>query len=126
MTEELLKILKETPGINDWRVNTSETKTHEAFFVKRKLETLRATETESAAVTVFVDHEERRGDSSFSVTPAMTEEEIKHKAEKARSRALLISNEPFILPDPGTFEGTLPDGLSAGIARRLRRRSLRG
>ena len=94
MTEELLKILKETPGINDWRVNTSETKTHEAFFVKRKLETLRATETESAAVTVFVDHEERRGDSSFSVTPAMTEEEIKLDDDAKAAAAAAEANEP--------------------------------
>ncbi len=112
MMENLLKIMKAAPGIDDWRVNLTETRSHEAFFVKRRLETLRATDTASASVTVFVDHGGYRGDSSFSLTPAMTEEEIGEKLEKARARALLVKNQPYTLPEAGSLEGVLPDGLS--------------
>ena len=95
---DIVKLLKENKDITDFKVNSTVSETYENFYVKGTLETVRATSTEDAIVTVYVDGEDVKGDSSFSVYASMTEEEVAKKIEAAAKRAKLVKNKPYDIP----------------------------
>ena len=95
---DIVKLLKENKDITDYKVNSLFTESYEAFYVKGKLETVRATSTEDATVTVYVDGDGVKGDSSFSVYASMTEEEVAKKIASASKRARLVKNKPYDIP----------------------------
>ncbi len=98
-------------GLSDWRVAEREKQSYELFFVHEKLETVRSTDAHDCSVTVYVDHDGARGDSSFAVSPAMTEAQLKAKIDSAAARAKLVFNQPYELPGGGTLQKTLPSDL---------------
>ena len=67
MTNKVINILKSTSGISDWRVNTVRTESTELFFVHKNLETVRSTDTTDIKATVYVLHDGRLGEATFSV-----------------------------------------------------------
>ena len=121
---DLAELLKEY-GLDGWKVTETKTTSYELFFVHEKLETVRATDTLSAAVTVYVDHDGKLGDASFNLSNAYEAEEIREKIGQAAKRALLVFNEPYTLPEAGKSEETVetnldafePKDLAARIAR---------
>ena len=68
-----VRTLLASASLSGWRVAEKEKQSYELFFVHEKLETVRATDSHDCSVTVYVDHDGARGDSSFAVSPAMTE-----------------------------------------------------
>ena len=92
-------------GVSDYRINTTKTESSELFFVHKSLETVRSTDTTDIKVTVFLAHDGKLGDVSFSVYPSYTDEDIKAEIEKAKKRAALIFNESYELPsgETGSF-----------------------
>ena len=92
-------------GVSDYRINTTKTESSELFFVHKSLETVRSTDTTDIKVTVFLAHDGKLGDVSFSVYPSYTDEDIKAEIEKAKKRAALIFNESYELPanEEGSF-----------------------
>lgn len=105
------RLLEQNNDLSGWRVNETATKSYELFFVHRKLETVRATDTVTTNVTVYVDHDGKKGDSSFAVSTAMTESDIKQKIETAVRRAKLVYNEPYELPEGGEETAELPSNM---------------
>ncbi|MBP5311696.1 MAG: hypothetical protein J6112_02550 [Clostridia bacterium] len=105
-------ILDKAQGLKGYRITGAETNSYELFFVHRNLETVRSTDTVSADVTVYVEHDGKIGESSFHVYKSMTDEDIAAKIETAKSRALLMSNEPYELAPAGTLEAELPTDLN--------------
>lgn len=95
---DIVKLLKQNKDITDFKVNSTYSETYENFYVKGKLETVRATSTEDAVVTVYVDGENVKGDSSFSVYASMTEEEVVKRIDSAAKRAKLVKNKPYDIP----------------------------
>ncbi len=95
---DIVKLLRQNKDITDFKVNSLFTESYENFFVLGKLETVRATSTEDAIVTVYVDGDGVKGDSSFSVYASMTEEEVAKKIETAAKRAKLVKNKPYEIP----------------------------
>ena len=73
---QIQRLLEQNRDLSGWRVNETARTSYELFFVHRKLETVRATDTVSTNVTVYVDHDRKKGDSSFDVSAAMTESDI--------------------------------------------------
>ena len=67
MMNRIINILKNTNGISDWKVNSIRTESTELFFVHKDLETVRSTDTTDIKVTVYVTHDERLGEATFSV-----------------------------------------------------------
>ena len=67
------RLLEQNSELSGWRINETARTSYELFFVHRKLETVRATDTVSTSVTVYVDHDGKKGDSVFTVSAAMTE-----------------------------------------------------
>ena len=115
------QLLEEEKGLSAWRITNKTTSSYELFFVHRNLETVRSTDTSDAEVTVYVDHDGKKGDSSFIVTPALTREGIKAKIASAVHRARLVFNEPYALPDGETLEAELPSNMKDAEPRALAR-----
>ncbi len=109
--KDLKTILENTENLSDYRITEKNTSSYELFFVHRALETVRSTDTTSTRVTVYVDHDGRRGDSSFSVYRSMSEDDIKKKIAQAHDRALLVGNQPYGLPEGGELDEKLPTDL---------------
>lgn len=121
---ELKKLIGANKRVSDYKINSTETTSDELFFVHRKLETARHTDTRDVTVTVYVDHDGKKGESSFPVYSSMNEEEIRHKITAAAERAKLVFNEPYDIPRgekierkvASDFEKYDPKELAAKIA----------
>lgn len=109
---DLFRLLQETAGVDDYRVSTTERTSYELFFVHRRLETVRATETTDRSVTVYVFHDGKLGSSDFPVYDSMSDEELSAKIQAAVERAKLVFNEPYSLPEHETFTGELPSNFA--------------
>ena len=109
--KELKRILDATSGISAYRISENSRNSYELFFVHEYLETVRSTDTVDTDVTVYVEHDGAIGDSTFHVYASMTEDDIKEKIKTAASRAMLVSNQPYTLPEGGQLEAELPTDL---------------
>lgn len=94
----LINALNANTGVSDWKINTHKKESYELFFVKGNLETVRCTDTCDTQVTVYVDHDEYKGEAQFFVYPSTTESEISTKVQEAVEKALLIRNKAYTLP----------------------------
>ena len=104
-------LLQRNPQVHDWRIIEKATKSYELFFVHQRLETVRATDTVDTSVTVYVEHDGAKGDSTFSVYASMTEADVESKIKAAVSRALLVSNQPYALPAGSELAAELPTNM---------------
>lgn len=108
---DIVRLLESNQSLNGWRVTEKAIASYELFFVHKNLETVRATDTLDTGVTVYVDHDGKTGDSSFSVYQSMTEADAAKKIEAAAARARLVFNEPYTLPEAGTLTAELPSNM---------------
>lgn len=104
-------LLESNSQLSGWRISETATASYELFFVHKKLETVRATDTVSTQVTVYVDHDGKKGDSSFAVYSSMTDADIEKKIDAAVKRAKLVFNQPYELPQEGTLNEELPSNM---------------
>lgn len=121
--KDLIALLKGNQAISGYRVASVTRKTYELFFVHRKLETVRATDTVDTNVTVYVDHDDKVGDSTFAVYGSMTDDEISAKINEAADRARLVFNQPYELPEGGTeseeLESNMKDEAPSTLAAKI-------
>ena len=103
----VLELLRAAEGVSDYKININQKESFELFFVKGKLETVRRTDTCDKEVTVYVDHDGFKGDSQFFVYPSTTEDEIRERIAEAVTKATLINNQHYTLPENGTGEFTV-------------------
>ena len=89
----IMELLQKNPQVSDYKINVHQTESCELFFVKGKLETVRRTDTCDKEVTVYVDHDEYKGDSQFFVYPSTTTEQLEELIGEAVGKALLINNK---------------------------------
>ena len=108
---DIQKLLGQNREISGFRIVSTKTDSYELFFVHRRLETVRATDTDTVSVTVYVNHDGKVGDSTFSVYGSMGEAEVADRIAAAAERARLVFNEPYELPEGGVLEAELPPGL---------------
>ena len=101
---DIIKLLKQNSSVNDYRVKSVITDSYQAFYVHGEIETLRASATEDCTVTVYVDHENGKGESSFSVYNSTTESEAIDKIQLAVNRAKMIANKPYEIVSGGKEE----------------------
>ncbi len=100
------KLLNESSA-REWKINSTKTESYELFFVHSKLETVRSTDTQTSAVTVYLDHDGKKGQASFKLYASTTEDEAKAKIDSALEKAALISNEYYALPEGETLDGAI-------------------
>ena len=108
---DIIKLLKENERLSAYRVSEKATSSYELFFVHKKLETVRSTDTSSTRVTVYVKHGEFLGDSTFEILQSDDEKSANGKIDAAINRAALVFNRPYELPPCGTLDETLPSNL---------------
>ncbi len=99
MRNTVINILKNTSGLSDWKVNTVRTESTELFFVHKNLETVRSTDTTDIKVTVYVAHDGKLGEATFSVYSSYDEATITEEIEKAKKKASIIGNQAYSLPE---------------------------
>ena len=125
--KNIIAALEANSGVTDYKINENKKESHELFFVKGRLETVRTTDTRDVQVTVYVDHGDFKGDSSFLVYPSTTDEDLARLTQEAVEKALLIENKAYSLPEKNTgsfrvesnFSGhTLPE-LAQTIAKNV-------
>ena len=116
---DIKRLLEAAPGLDGWRITEKATASYELFFVHKKLETVRATDTVDTSVTVYIDHDGKKGDSTFSCYQSMTDAEIEQKIADAARRARLVFNEPYELPEAGEMSVELPGNLGDSEPREL-------
>ena len=109
---DIYKLLSENNKINDWKVNGEAVESYELFFVHKNLETIRATDTESVSVTVYVDHDGKKGLASFKIFASTSEDEARAKIDAAAAKAAIISNEYYELPADEVLDGEIRSNLS--------------
>ena len=130
--ELLKKLLGENKEVSDYKINFVGTESSELFFVGKKLETARATDVCDILVTVYKDHDGKKGESAFSVYESMTEADLKEKIAAAVTRAKLVSNEPYEIVSgkiaqrdvPSNFSDYEPKELAALIAKAVQKADL--
>ena len=105
------KLLKESTAA-EWKINGVKTESYELFFVHSKLETVRATDTDATTVTVYLDHDSKKGQASFKLYASTTESEAKAKIDAALVKAALISNEYYALPEGEALDGAIPSNFA--------------
>lgn len=109
----IIELLKANPRVSDYKINLTQKESYECFYVKGKLETVRCTDTCDKLVTVYVDHDNFKGDSQFYVYPSTTQEELKELIEKAADKAVLLNNQMYALPENETGEFQVESNFSA-------------
>ncbi|MBQ8813130.1 MAG: hypothetical protein IJZ85_01345 [Lachnospiraceae bacterium] len=96
--KKTIELLGLHPQVSDYKINIHAKESGELFFVKGKLETVRCTDTCDKEVTVYVDHDEFKGESQFFIYPSTTEDQLRELIDEAVKKALLINNKKFELP----------------------------
>ena len=105
------KLLNESSAA-EWKINGTKTESYELFFVHSKLETVRATDTDATTVTVYLDHDGKKGQASFKLYASTTESEAKAKIDSAIEKAALIFNEHYSLPEGESLDGAIESNLA--------------
>ena len=103
----VIELLNANAGVSDYKINIHNKESYELFFVKGKLETVRATATCDKEVTVYADHGEFKGDSQFLIYPSTTSQQISALIEEAVGKALMINNKSYDLPGAEVGEYTV-------------------
>ena len=86
------KLLKENTAVCGYKIRSERVESYELFFVHSKLETVRSTDTTSTDVTVYVDHDGKKGDASFKIYASTEEDEAREKIQAAAEKACRIDN----------------------------------
>ncbi|MBP5694243.1 MAG: hypothetical protein J6X03_02160 [Bacilli bacterium] len=94
----LIRTLEKAKNISAWKINASETESCELFYVDKRLETNRATDTVDYLVTIYVDKDDKRGTSTFTYYPYMNEKDIKEKIDEAVYASQFTFNKFFDIP----------------------------
>ncbi len=102
--KQIIELLEKNSQVSDYKINLKQKESYELFFVKGKLETTRRTNTCDKEVTVYVNHEEYKGDSSFIIYPSTSLEEVEELIAQSVEKALLIDNPNYELPENGQGE----------------------
>lgn len=103
----VIELLRADSRVSGYKLNIHKKESFELFFVKGKLETVRSTDTCDREVTVYVDHDGFRGDAQFFIYPSTTPEQLRALIDEAVSKALLIDNQAYELPEKQTGSYTV-------------------
>ena len=100
MLDRIINILQQAE-VSDYRLMELTTVSHQAFFVRQKLDQHRISDTVHVTLDVYMDKETEngrfRGKASCEVHPNETDEQIMAKIEKLKFNALLAVNPYYQL-----------------------------
>ena len=96
--ERLIKLLANNKSINDYRISEEKIHSYQLFFVKKRLETNRVSDSDKIEVTVYVDVDKYRGAGSFIFHESDSDEEVIENMNEAVFNAKLALNPYYELP----------------------------
>lgn len=100
--QEIREIIAAKEGICDFRIVENEKQSYELFFVHGKTETVRKSDSSERSITVYVNHDDKRGSNSFNIYASTDGDELSAKLDCAIANAKLIFDEPYVLPNDET------------------------
>lgn len=99
-----IKTILEKNNIKAYRINCTESKSFELFFVKKETDMVRSTDVTEYSVTVYRDfsfnNTEMRGHATALLFPDMTDEEIAKALNNAYYAASFVKNKYYDIPKP--------------------------
>lgn len=95
--DHLVRVLGRTRGLSDWRVRRRTDRQTHLYVVGTRRDALRTVDGDRFDVTVYVDHDRKRGSSTLTLFPRDADEWAA-RIGAATERARLQSNPPFELP----------------------------
>ncbi len=95
--EKLIRILQESHP-DAYRICETTTISHQAYFIKQKLDQHRISKTRHTTVTVYMDEGNMRGLASKEIYNDLEEDEIRQEIEDLKFNASLAQNPYFELP----------------------------
>ena len=96
--ERLIKLLAENKEINDYRISEEKIHSYQLFFVKKRLETNRVSDSDKIEVTVYVDVDKFRGSGSFIYNESDSDNDVIENINEAVFNAKLALNPFYELP----------------------------
>ena len=100
MLDRIITVLQQAE-VSDYRIMELTTVSHQAFFVRQKLDQHRISDTVHVTVDVYMDKETEngrfRGKASCEIHPDENDEQIREKVEKLKFNALLAVNPYYTL-----------------------------
>ena len=98
MINTILHCLRHTHGVDDYKLIEKTIESCELFYVKKQLQTNRASKVIEYEATVYYDSHGKRGLSKFMIDPCMTKDEIEKRISIAVEQATLALNDYYRLP----------------------------
>ena len=108
----ILNVLKNS-NADGYTVLARDTDSYELFFVRGSLETVRKSEHSEATVTVYMDHDGKKGNANFGLDMSASDGEIERKTNEAIARAKLICDAPYtIVADAQKIDAVIPSNIA--------------
>lgn len=102
--KSIIELLNENKKVSAWKLTEVETESCELFYVLKKLETNRATNTKDISLTIYVDNEGTRGSSDVVIYSYMGEDEIRKVIEEGVYSASFAQNKFYEIPSKNEEE----------------------
>ena len=104
MLDRLIKVLNEC-NVSDYSISEKTIVSHQAFFIKQKLDQHRISDTKQYDVTIFVDIDGKRGQTTKELFDGQSDEELRKEIENMKFDASLGLNPYFeLVKDQKHFE----------------------
>lgn len=99
MMDAIVRALRRNEGVHDWQVRKTRIAKHELYIIGEDVETARAGLTESADVTLYHDHDGKRGEATLTFVPGELDDGDA-RIDRGVFRASMAGNPPHRLPGP--------------------------
>lgn len=98
--ERLIKLLKASNEINDYKIKNSFTHSYQLFYVKDHIEMARVSDSSSVVATIYINKDNMTGSASFDYASYMNDEEVNEHIKEAIFNASLALNPYYEIPGP--------------------------
>ncbi len=111
-TQTILQIIAARQDFSDFKLVETDKQSYEMFFVHSKVETVRKAHSLDRQITVYVNHDGKRGSNSFDLNASVDEDRLKAMLDRAKEQAELIFDEPYVLPNDETCNVVIDSDLA--------------
>ena len=99
---DIIKCLKANKQISDYEITIKNKESRELFYVLKHLEINRAVNVEEAAIEIYVDKKDKKGNSCVFITAADNTKTLKAKLSAAVKKATSAMNKYYPLANKTT------------------------
>ncbi len=96
MMKKLIELLN-TLDVSAYKINVHKQESFQLFFVHEKLETIRSTDTKNTYITIYMEHGDFLGSTTFQIYDSLSLDELKEMILDAKEKALAINDRKYSL-----------------------------